>query len=699
MITITGHNTLTSSPGDRYKPPFADQAAQKAFKAKIPWLEELLTNPQNILPISTPAHCHEFKRLVCEVKTPNPEDAVVYKSIQARSDGILEKLVSKVAQHFSLFARINACIYRYKEPIANNYSFIQEKISNPVLGKMTPEQLSQIPMPVLAKGTLANYILGMQDANSGNVIIDGDLSTPETWDVKFIDNVRSLITSHDLIWFRQGIRFYTQPAFRFGLLGVPETGNKMTLEACDQIRHWIETMEKELPALKTYLESPKLHQKMALAPAGTSLELIYKTLEERVRNIKVAANEQPQFSLRELFCKACPAFKRHVGMEAARFMAQKIKFPEESLKGEFPALTPIDNAFATSGKNTLSFLLRNLPKTCNLTEIDRLAEDHSLSLDQYFEKIHSTITQGSVNDTKKDAAYFDDSIYRAIPFTGDHSDSQALENLREFFVAQIPNLMQISARDPDRLNKIPPLELIFVDINGFAHPFHFYFRDLAGKMHSIQLDFKHHPGQVKILDDAGPFVKGSILTIKELQHQFLVWTQLQQMGFVEMVENSELPELGFKFEKHPAHVFPILNLYFHYKGTLLHHKVDYRSIPGKIILLNETKKETTIANFKTLFYVGIAKSHLFDQGFCAAKSRTPEELLLESTESELPLFYLDAQNVHTAVGGVSLIANYKAQLGFFKLTDQEELLTAQELKLQIGKQGKNIQPEAIPQLT
>lgn len=600
MTAVTGHHTLPTATKDPYKPPFADQAQKKKFKEKALLHLRDLNDSRNLSQISAPRNRGDFKRWVFDVR-----EQVIFKAIQEASDGILEKLLLKIAQHFSLFADTIPLIYRIKEKVFDYFGFIQEKVSAPSLNKLTPGKRNQIPQLVLAKGVLENYVLGMQDANWGNVVIDGDPQRPETWNVKFIDNVRSLAPSDDLIWFIQGKRFFTQPALRFGLLGVPKTKEPMTEEECKQIRKWIETMEQELPALKTYLESPKVKQKTTEVPLRIFPAQIYKNIEERIKKLKQATEALPQFSLRELICKANPAYKRHVGMEAARYFQKLIQTPENTLSVRHKDLTPVDFAFGNAGKNTLLNLYETMPKSCNLAKVNEFAQMNQLLLPEYFEKIRSYMAQDCINDRKDDSAYFCDSIYRAVPFTADHTLAQAKANLRNFFLAQM-NLKPIDVKETPQ---IPPLELFLVEK---ADGFHFYFKDSSEKLYSVKLDHTSHLGQVEILNKAGPFIQNSILTTKDIQQQFLCWAQLLKAGFTEMMaEDSNLPQLGFKFEATSAQALPLLKLYFQHQMNCFEFAVDYWSLFNKIILLDKNNKITTLLDLKNSFYADLAKSRSF----------------------------------------------------------------------------------------
>lgn len=333
----------------------------------------------------------------------NSEGAHAYLKIceENPADGYLEKLATKVAKHFPLFADFCLDVHRIKSPFTipgdqekKMYYGIFQRTVEGKLAREDLKQLHHLPRLEVIKAILFCYVLGMNDVHLKNFLLTNEGK------LRFFDNERFLSPSNDSIFW--GGEAY--PFFRCALMGCPQSAQTLRKHEWEIVKTWIADLSQHLPALKSFLLSAKLKKKAHdfLQP-HFDLEKAYQALEERIVQLSKAASTLTTSSIRELICRANPSYKLYTGLLFAKRLEKKINTGKlfETFQHE-----EMDHAFLQTGKKSLFTIGKKISHYCHLGKIKSLAADPALNHEDFFKRIQEMIVKRDYPLDKNDLPRF-----------------------------------------------------------------------------------------------------------------------------------------------------------------------------------------------------------------------------------------------------------------------------------------------------
>lgn len=594
---VTSKNVHTNP-----KPPYEDREGKQALKKSLPHFEKIIQHgPYPGQPVAWPTQKRPERKWIYRLENEAGQ-AVYLKAAKENAEvGAAEKLAMKVGQHFQCFASLFSPAHLLKQPLtvphdsteSTLYGLLQNEASGKTLYRWMKDdksEASQIPAIELARIAFAIYIMGMNDANLENLIIDvykdGQTDTKE-WVFKLIDNERCLSPSNQVVHW--GLPY---PFFRCGLLELPQTDRILNDKEIGQLRKWINEIQEDLPRLGTYLskrEEQLSSEGKKKLPNTFNRKMAWKALVERVEQLHMACQSSEQLSLRQLFCKANRDYQFHVGLLfACKCVRQKAK-PNDSWNSQ----VKIGEAFSQSGYYNLKQMIETLSFHGDVKKIKEWAFDSSLSLSDYFTHIEKLVMDSDGKRTEENAQSAQElllDIYqKAVPETLGLTDKANRINHMELFFffltrenfpcgGQTSDQIKALFAKSDRLTyaciRLLPEELLFL-----------VFKDVLGKVHFLELDCISRPGFVKTLHKNEILETERYYTAAELSLACQKWPQvqkekckqelcgmLQKEGYV-LVQNLHQSdktfvikenETGYPFfflSDHKAHKYGLYDLY------------------------------------------------------------------------------------------------------------------------------------------
>lgn len=470
---------------------------------------------------------HIYQRWVYPFKKADGQIVYLKATPLESTDAPEEKLVVKVGRKFELFDKLFLPITKIKGqftiPEAPQlpdekgnlqkmpfFGFLQEGLSELALDQMKEQEQKNIPWETVALGVIAAYILGMNDAHKGNIIIKNNIPL-------MIDAIRSLSLSN-----YANFRGQYHPFFRCGLLCLDQSKWTIEKEKKEILLKWFEKITSDLPKVQKFILSGKMGEKIRALPPGYDACLILGAMEERIQALKTVLSQDldPDLSLRTLICRANPDYKFHLGLR----LACGIDVADTLDKR-------IQLVFDNSGYTSLDDLLLKLP--CDSEEIKALAKNPNLSLEDYFKKVVDLAKLPSMG------AHISSNLKLRKELSTlsavDQTDMPR-ENAQMLMCDHIANQFldaEIECRsttwDETQFQEFAEAwkscgSLLVITSNS-TKKMALFFQYSENNVHRVDLDYEVRPGKIKTLNSAGPFKKNTIQTVTEAVSLFKEWNK------------------------------------------------------------------------------------------------------------------------------------------------------------------------------
>lgn len=539
------------------KPPYEDKEGKQKFRASKEEYLKILDLGPFPQPICWPSAAYPSKRWVYKLEAEGSEP-VYYKMVKnAVSDGVLEKLALKFAQHFGLFAELVPYVYRDKVTRNQNNGLLQNQAYGKSLLEMKThysDKYTRIPILTLAKGALCCAVLGTNDANGENIFIDERSGNPEQWQVKLIDNERFLSPSNEVIYW--GNKPF--PFFRCSLLGAPQAGAILSDQERATIHAWLVEIKDSLPELKTYLDSERVQQtKIAKIQKGFDLKISWDALEERVKQLLASSASESPKSLRQLLCDANRAYQFHVGLLFAKY-CHAFKSKQESSNPWDKEEFYINKAFIDSGMASLPSIMEEIGPYCDVNQIKELALDTKMPLSEFFTKIQGLMVSTPCAEYGQASQKFlHESLKKAVYDATGKNDQLTRENHANLILDLIKaeGLPSVTYKTLDEVrtfeNQMQPLGYACIGVSGDFPSLFIGYKNFDSTLGGVELDYWSRTGFVKIIGKSEMLNEGEFYTVAEVAARLKKWFH-EQTTHYETELCQWLEEEGYQPGTSPA---------------------------------------------------------------------------------------------------------------------------------------------------